>query len=418
MKLNRAVVPTTRVPLGMSPGQVAGFDARGAQLKGNPLEYNRFYGTVGQAAATPLAKLRAYYYFVEQLQFPLTPEEFSNKFSASIPLFVDNPQSCPGRQTNASFAAGTNEPFVVLGVGVVAIGKGFGFSLPGRMVAAPTDGDCVPVVDGCPAAGQRDAVLDYGGAHWRFIEALFNAYRLQMAVWRRYLVVDESLFDVGMVPDSPEYVGAGHALINAMPFVRETNEVLADKGCDLRFLPQNHAGTECIGAPTAEVMYGHNAVRGVGNRIFCLNQPVVYLPGMRFDVQFTRVDNDCCFLPDMERASVLDCGTPTLPAAGYADEFCGVGTGGFPGVYNVPGGCLSFGVVLTGYALTPAACLDYMLTVSPGSIQAQMLSGNQYAGELYRKARNGDQQLAGVLAGHESDAKKHFENMLSGPPQS
>lgn len=417
MKLNRTLsIPTQRAPLGA--GQVTGFDPRTVQLKGNPLEFNRFYGTIGEAMKTPLAKLHAYYYFVEQLQFPLTPDEFANKFAASIPLFVDNVQPSPGRQSNASFAAGTNEPFVVLGVGVVAIGKGFGFSLPGRMVAAPSgDETCVPVVDGCPAVGQRDAVLDYGGAHWRFIESFFNAYRLQMAVWRRFLVVDESLFDIGMVPDSPEFVGAGHALINAMPYIRETNDVLADKGCDLRFLPQNHAGTECIGAPTAEVMYGHNAIRGVGNRIFCLNQPVVYLPGMRFDLQFTRVENDVCFLPDMARASVLNCGTPTLPAEGYTDEFC-TGASGFPGVYNVPGGCISIGVVLTGYALTPAASLDYMLSVGVGSVQAQMLSGNQYAGELYRKARNGDPQLAGVLAGHEQEAKKHFENMLSGPPQS
>ena len=31
--------------------------------------------------------------------------------------------------------------------------------------------------------------------HWHFIEALFQAYRLQIAVNRRFLVVDESLFD-------------------------------------------------------------------------------------------------------------------------------------------------------------------------------------------------------------------------------
>ena len=415
MKLNPTIVPMQRAALGAS-GQISGFNPNQMQLRGNPLEFNRFYGTVGQAATTPMAKLRAYYYFVEQLQFPLTPDEFSNKFAASIPLFVENVNPCPGRQTNASFAAGTNEPFVVLGVGVVAIGKGFAFSLPGRMVAAPTEaGTCVPVVEGCPGAGQRDAVLDYGGAHWRFIEAWFNAYRLQMAVWRRYLVLDESLFDVGMVGDAPEFVGAGHTLINAAPYIRETNDVLAGKGCDLRFLPENHAGTECLGAPTAEAMYGHNAIRGVGNRIFCLNQPVVYLPGMRFDLQFTRVDNDCCFLPDMERASVLTCGEPILPDVNYADEFCNAS--GFPGVYNVPGGCISLGVVLTGYALTPSACLDYMLSTQPGSVQGQMLSGNSYGSELMRKAHS-DPALRQVLAGHQVENVNHFQQMLAGPPQS
>jgi hypothetical protein len=414
MKLNPSI-PLLRQPLS-SGGHIAGFNPQQMQLRGNPLEFNRFYGTIGDSMKTPMAKLRAYYYFVEQLHFPLTPAEFTNKFAASIPLFVDNINPSPGRQTNATFAAGTNEPFVVLGVGVIAIGKGFGFSLPGRMVAAPEEaGTCVPVVDGCPGAGQRDAVLDYGGAHWRFIEAFFNAYRLQMAVWRRYLVLDESLFDVGMVGDSPEYVGAGQALINAAPYIRETNDVLADKGCDLRFLPENHAGTECLGAPTAKVMYGHNAIRGVGNRIFCLNQPICYLPGMRFDLQFTRVDNDACFLPDMERASVLSCGEPILPDANYADEFCNAS--GFPGVYNVPGGCISLGVVLTGYALTPQAVLDYMLSCQPGSVQSSMCSGNSYGSELLRKA-NSDPALRHVLAGHSQENVNHFQQMLAGAPQS
>lgn len=399
MQLNKTVVPQPLI----------------SQMRGNPLEYNRFYGTIGQAMQTPLAKLRTYYYHVQQIQLPMTPEEFNAKFTASIPLFVQDVGPCPGTQTNATFAAGTNEPFVVLGVGVVAIGKGFGFSLPGRMVAAPVGtGNCVPVVEGCPGAGQHDAVLDYGGSGWRGIEAFFNAFRLQMAVWRRYLVLDESLFDVGMVPDSPEFVGAGHALISASPYVREINDVLSDKQCNLRFLPQNHAGTECLGAPTAEVIYGHNAIRGVGNRIFCLNQPIIYLPGMRFDLQFQRVENDCCFLEDMRRALVLDCASPTLPDAGYNDTFCSAG--GFPGVYTVPGGCISLGVVLTGYALTPAACLDYLINLVPGSIQTQMIQGTPYVNDLFRSADR-DENLRRMLSGHKDDQITKVKNMLAGAPQ-
>lgn len=384
------------------------------QLKGNPIEFNRFHGNVGQASSTPLAKLRTYYYHVQQLQLPLTLDEFNAKFTASIPLFVQDTGPCPGTQTNATFAAGTNEPFVVLGVGVVAIGKGFGFSLPGRMVAAPVgSGNCVPVIEGCPAAGQHDAVLDYGGAGWRFIEAFFNAFRLQMAVWRRYLVLDESLFDVGMVPDAPEFIGAGHALISAQPYIREVNDILSDKACNLRFLAQNHAGTECLGAPTAEVIYGHNAIKGVGNRIFCLNQPIVYLPGMRFDVAFQRVENDCCFLEDMRRAAVLDCSTPTLPDAGYGDTFCSAS--GFPGIYTVPGGCISLGVVLTGYALTPAACLDYMINLVPGSVQMNMIQGTPYVAELYRAAER-DDRMRRMLAGT-PDAEQKVRGLLAGSPQ-
>lgn len=414
--MTKKIIPTKRAPLSLQGGgQLAGFDPRQVQLRGNPLEYNRWHGSVGQAGQTAMAKLRAYYYFVEQIKFPLTPEEFDDKFAASIPLFVDNPAPCPGRQTNASFAASVNEPFVVLGVSVVMSGKGFGFSQAGRMVTAPAEaGTCVPVVEGCPAAGERDAVLDYGAAHWRFIESFSSAYRLQMAVMRRFLVVDEAISDVGIVP-AAEHQGTGHALINTAPFVREVNDVLAEKDCAQRFLPYSHSGTECIGAPTAEVIYGHNAIRGVGNRIFCLNQPIVYTPNTRFDVQFTRVENDCCFLDDMRRASVLDCGSPTLPDANYADEYCNAS--GFPGIYNVPGGCLSFGIVLTGYALTAEACLGYALSLTPGSVASNLLAGNAYVGDLMRKANNGsDSKLRQVLAGHQAEQINHLNQMLSGSP--
>lgn len=382
-------------------------------LRGNPLEYNRFYGNIGQAQQTPLAKLRTYYYHVQQLAFPLTPTEFDAKFTSAIPLFVQDVAPCPGTQTNATFAAGTNEPFCVLAVGVVAIGKGFAFAMPGRMVVKDAATECVPVVEGCASGTGRDAVLDYGGTGWRFIEAFFNAYRLQMAVWRRYLVLDEALFDIGMVPDAPEHCGTGHALISAMPYIREVNNVLADKLCNRRFLPQNHAGTECIGAPTAEVIYGHTCIRGVGNSIFCLNQPICYLPGMRFDVAFQRVENDCCFLPEMRRSSVLDCATPTLPDAGYNDTFCS--SSGFPSVYTVPGGCVSIGVVLSGYALTPAACLDYLLNLVPGSIQYQMVSGHAYVGDLMRRSQQ-DDQLRAMLAGAPDEKRNKLQGLISGPP--
>lgn len=383
------------------------------QLKSNPLEFQRFEGMVGQAQQTPLAKLRTYYYHVQQFQLPLTPSEFDVNFNATIPLFVQDVAQCPGTQTNATFAAGTNEPFVVLGVGVVAIGKGFGFALPGRMVTKGSAGECVPVVEGCPSGTARDAVLDYGGSGWRFIEAFFNAYRLKVAVWRRYLVLDESLFDVGMIPDAPEFVGAGHALISAMPYIREVNDILTTKLCSFRFLPQNHAGTECLGAPTAEVIYGHNSIRGVGNHIFCLNQPIVYLPGMRFDVAFTRVENDCCFLPEMKRSAVLDCATPTLPDAGFNDTFCS--SSGFPSVFTVPGGCVSLGVVLTGYALTPAACLDYMINLVPGSVQAQMIAGTPYVADLWHRAHQ-DPKMQRMLAGV-PDAESRIKQFLAGPVQ-
>ena len=338
-------------------------------------------GQIGQLANTGWSKIPTYYYDVTQQHFPLTSDEFDNGFGGTVQVFNEQ-QNTPGRQSNAETGSGVNEPFLALGVGVVAIAENFSFTLPGALAdinrsASPS---CIPQIDGCEgdeANTSRNATLYWGGPGWNFINAFFQRFRLQMAVNRRFLLVDESLFDVGMVPTPSEFVGASSSLIPGMPYVRWVNDVLADK-TELSgkvFLPQDIAGTVCVGAPTAAVTYGHPRIIGLSNRIYCFNQPIPIMPGMRFDVNFVPVLNDNSFLPAMRRESVLDPANPTKPDAAYTtDTICSTGITG--SAYNVPGGTISIGLVFKGYALQPRACVEYVTEyMVAGSALASMVMG-------------------------------------------
>jgi hypothetical protein len=338
-------------------------------------------GQIDQLAKTGWSKIPTYYYDVTQRHFPLTNVEFNTGFGGTVPIFNET-QNQPGRQSNAETGSGVNEPFLALGVGVVAIAENFSFTLPGALAdidrsASPS---CIPQIDGCEgdeANTSRNATLYWGGPGWNFINAFFQRYRLQMMVNKRFQLVDEALFDVGMVPTPSEFVGASSSLIPGMPYVRWVNDVLADKTslAGKVFLPQDIAGTVCVGAPTAAVTYGHPRIIGLSNRMYCFNQPIPIMPGMRFDVNFTPVENDNSFLEAMRRESVLDPANPTNPDAAYTtDTICSTGITG--SAYNVPGGTVSIGLVFKGYALQPSACVQYVTEyMIAGSALSSMVYG-------------------------------------------
>lgn len=354
------------------------------------------FGKVGQFQALreiPWAKITTYYYQVQQFQFPLTPAEFDGNFGGTIRLFslVDN-QPCPGMQTNAAVGSSVNEPFVALGTCIIATGESKSFTLTGQFIdrnaincppcppAAGTTGAVCPPVGPCadgtfPSA--ENAAVFWGGSTWQFIANFFQAYRLQIAINRRFLVVDEALMDVGMCGTPACFEGFGDSLVPAMPYVREVNDILAAKGCGKVFLPQNvAAGSLCVGAPTAAAAYGCVKVMGLANRMYCFNYPLVFLPGMSFDISLVRVENDCCFLPAMRRNSVVDCGGPCPTADAILPPGCGC-------AWTIPGGCLSIGLALKGYALQPAACLQFLADYClPGSPLEALYVGNSYVGGL------------------------------------
>lgn len=367
-------------------------------------------GNVGALKDTSWAKIPSYYTDVSQVQFPMLDADFDLRFGSKVLLFNEI-QSSPGRQTNAETGSGVNEPFLALGVGVVAIAEGMAFTLPGALATVDRTGGetYIPQVDGC-AADNSDPNLDnaslyWGGPGWNFINNFFQRYRLEMLVNRRFQIVDESLFDVGMVPTPAEFFGASDSLIPGMPYVRTVNDVMASKSINKSFLPQNIAGTVCVGAPTAGVTYGHPRITGLANRIYCFNQPIPILPGMRFDVSFQPVENDISFLNGMRREAVLNPTTPTRPDGVYeADTICNTNMSG--AAYTVPGGTISLGLVFKGFALQPKACVEYVSDyMVSGSAMASMVYGSSaaYLGNLLQQPgiREGAvaQKLAGVLSG-------------------
>lgn len=372
------------------------------RLAGVPHEFQRA-NTLGDALSGGWAKIPAYYYDVTQFQYPLTTAEFNDNFGdGTIKVFDLTGGAGAGRQTNAATGAGVNEPFIALGAGIVAIGQGESFTIPGAAITRPAAGTstATPCFAGCvPLTGDaaaRNATLWWGGATWEFIENFFQAYRLNIAINKRFLLVDEALFDVGMVPTPPEFVGASDSLIPAMPFIRATNDILAAKGVGKIFLPQNVAGSACIGSPTAGVTYGHPRIIGLSNRIYCFNQPIPFFPGMTFDTSFVPVENDVAFVPGMQRASTLSAELGATVPDAQLTETLAAGCSGFSSSFTIPGGTVSLGLVLKGYALQPSACVDYLANyLVPGSMMSNVLQGNQYLGTLLSGGVKG-MNLAGL----------------------
>ena len=362
-------------------------------------------GNVGALTSTSWAKIPTYYYDVSQVQLPLLDDEFNTRFGGTVPLFNEI-QSTPGRQTNAETGSGVNEPFLALGVGVVAIGEGMAFTLPGALdtIDRSAGAACIPKVDGCAGdegGTKRNAALYWGGPGWNFINAFFQRFRLEMLVNKRFQIVDESLFDVGMVPTPAEFFGASDSLIPGMPYVRAVNDVLASKAINKTFLPQNSAGTVCVGAPTAGVTYGHPRITGLSNRIYCFNQPIPILPGMRFDVKFAPVENDIAFLEAMRRETVLDPANPTRPDAAFeSDTICNSAM--TASAYTVAGGTLSLGLVFKGFALQSKACVEYVSDyIVSGSAMANMVysASGPYLGQLLSQPGVRESGFANKLAG-------------------
>lgn len=368
-------------------------------------------GRVGWNPSVGWAKIPTYYVDWTQRALPLTQAEFTAAFGGSIQLFNET-EGQAGHYTSAETGSGVNEPFLAMGVGVVAIGEGKSFTLPGALMDIDrTAGEAtIPQVDGCIADSESDgaqAALYWGGPTWNGIEAFFQRYHLQLNVNRRFQLVDETLSDVGMVPTPPEMVGASSSLIPGMPYVRRVNDVLASKTsfAGKVFLPQNIAGTVCVGAPTAAVTYGHPRIIGLSNRIFCFNQPIPILPGMRFDTNFVPISNDLAvggYLDNMNREWVMDPTNPTLPDAAYASGQI-TNTNIFAGVYHVPGGTVTLGLVLKGYALTPRACLEYVVDyMAQGSALGNMVMSSSHvylAGLLQNPALRGESKMLGKISG-------------------
>lgn len=403
------------------------------RLLGTPREYNRI-GDLGQVQNMPLKAMRTYYHHLISCKLPLTEAEFENTlFGQSIGLFTEDPPPACGPecsvQTNMLRATLVTSPFMICGIGIVAIGESKSFAAQG-LVTTHADG-AVPAVVGDPNvcnelyAGMPDfdgnggalAQMWWGGPTWNLIEAFLQAYRLQFVLGGRWLVIDELLQDIGLTRQNPKFVGAGESRLATMPFIRDVNDVLHAKDfriegseADLNFMTINtevdaDGASACVPPPLASFMQGGQDIAGLAQRVFTFRDPILVVPGMPIEASFVLVKGSSYFSALKNKVTF----NLTAPAAGYTTApvdgvvNCGV-------VATVPGGQFQFGLVLLGFEMWPAACLDYLYaltspfqgtTGSLGQVHPILsaYSDNPWVMTMANKYRDKFQNLAGVLAG-------------------
>jgi len=377
--------------------------------------------TIGEAASVPWSALTAIISDQTQIKLPMTTVEFQ-KFEGNINFFdVDaDANPCPGRQITGAFTGARVEtPFLALGAFMILIGEGYAKTLPGALITEPASASATPCFDGCiPVGGlsgdtaARNAALYWGGPTQLFLESFSQAYRFQVRMGRRIVVVDELADHIGVWPRAKSFCGASDSLAPMMPEIQETNSVMHDKNFDRLFIPQNvvvgDAGTECIGAPTAGVTYGHFTQSGVAHKAYMFQRPLLYVPTTTIRIGLTRVEQDCCFLDSMRRQAVLDLAVVPTPAPGILTEKL-VCAAGYSSAYTIPGGCLTYGVGLFGVELFPSACIDYLNYILPESLQFQMLLENSFMqGLLQANSLKGNNSLSGLTP----QGKQNLQQLL------
>jgi hypothetical protein len=356
----------------------------------------------------PWVKIPTYYYDYRHLCLPLTTDECEAFFDdGEIPIFMTS--TTPNRFTNAAIGSGVNETFLALGAGVIAIGEGQSFTIHGAAVAKPSSSQTAPAITGlslcenyCGAvdlseseAGASHATFWWGGPTWRVIEKFFQSYRLVIRVIRRFEIVNESLFDVGMTPTPPEFVGASDSFIPTMPFIRATNDIIQARDEDpdnVVFMPPNKIlgqfsptqTTEsiCLAPPIAPVTWGHPRIIGLANRMYCFGTPILFLPGMTFDVVFQQAAEVCH--PDICEVATIQRQTPdshfTTGVSGITN--CGES-------FTFPGGSIDLGVVFKGFALWPSAAVKYISSyIMAGSTAAQVVNETGQMNNWLQSAMN------------------------------
>jgi hypothetical protein len=357
--------------------------------------------SLGQEPNPALKLLTANLYRQQVVNLPLTQADFDDIFPCNKSVF-SNTQ--PTTVTNIADDATIDCSFLLTGVGLLVSLPSRSYTIPGITVPSVTDSSTpTPCNPGCTTtSGQHNAAYVYGAPARMAIEAFMASTRVQMYLCRRFQVFDEAARDMGLVTTLAEFQGAGSSLWAPMKDIAKTNDKLAAQACGLQFIPQNAVsganGSECLGAPTAAVAYGSTRMLGVAQKFYRLNTPVLYTQGMKLDFRFTCEDGAECFRDEMQQNTVLDCVTPTKPSALFADTLaCGVGSAG---VFEIPAGCFSIGLVLAGYDITDAAVLQYYGGLDPSSPVGQALRASGSGG-----------QIMGILA-----AKPELRNQLGGLP--
>lgn len=385
-------------------------------LSATPKEFGALGGVgLGQTLASPnWAKIPTYYWDIATLQLPMTPEQIQATLTGAVNLFSTTIAQ-PNRQTNTSSGSSVNDLFLAMGVGIVAIGEGMSFSLPGAAIGSvqlaadsdlPVPGCQAPGVDGNPLT---PATYWWGGPTWYIIEKFFRSFKLQVIANNRFLLVDESAEDIGMSPLPPEFIGASSSRVPASPFIRKTNDhILSSDGFGenkTQFLPQSiavdEAGSTCVPPPDAGATYGHPCIAGLANRVYPFVRPILFAPGMQWDMQLVPQAAQCD-VDTMVSLATINCQTASSLQADVVDG--GIASNN---TCVIPGGCISLGVVIKGVSLWPSACIDFLSNFYadlPQFVQG-MYGTNPFIQGLMQKYQGHPEygpkvaRLSGLLAG-------------------
>lgn len=362
------------------------------------LEFSRI-GNLGQAQNVSVSRHEDIIYELKQYKFPLTDAEFDSEFGETIPVFAQNQEpECPGRQISPLLLDGgfeVDDFFWLTGISLAAFGEPKSFTINGGIIngVPPV---VVPCFDGCPPAEggpATQASLYWGGPTWQFLYNFLNAYRFRWLI-KRYEFVNVSASALGITHMGPAFVGAGSSQVPAMPYIQAVNAALHSKGVDdIRFIPQNTAGEslECVGAPTADVVYGAPELNGSMGRPFCLTNPMLLAPGMHLKMAFERADGDCCYYDAMRRNSTI--GVDPFPYEEATSDTCEAGA------FTIPGGCVTLGVILQGYVMNDDACWEALTrnqAFVAGSPMHTILKGNAAVTNLIQRRSGGNIRNLGL----------------------
>lgn len=362
------------------------------------LEFSRI-NSLGQAQAVSVSRHEDIIYELKQYKFPLTQAEFDSEFGNTIPIFAENqPTECPGRQISPLLLDGgfeLDDFFWLTGISLAAFGEPKSFTINGGLMTRPAVATATPCFDGCPPTeGEplEQGSLYWGGPTWQFLYNFLNAYRFRWLI-KRFEFLNVSASALGITHMGPAFEGAGCSQVPAMPYIQAANAAMADKEIPLIFLPQNSAGEtpECVGAPTADVVYGAPQLNGSLNRPFCLTNPMLLAPGMHLKMAFEAVEGDCCYRDGMQRNAVI-------PTSGLPDPILTAGTCE-SSARTIPAGCVTLGVILQGYVMNDDACWEALTrnqAFIAGSPMHNILKGNAAITNLIQRRTRGMQSLAGV----------------------
>jgi hypothetical protein len=341
------------------------------------------------ASSSSLQFVPASLFATQEMASPQSEAALEQLLGTTIQFFNPNQANQrPGYVTSMLSSNSVPFPFLVRGIGLVVTVETDGFTIPGAAVTNPNSlaGATIPspvppfsgVVpfDGLPATASvggvpaypadplaRPATLEWGSWTWRASQALLMAYRFQLTLLGRYLLVDELGTDMGSVEADINALGFGQSQLPTQEFVNNFNAAqVAAGGTNLFLAPNSTAGGAALGPVLANASFGSVSLPGIFQCHWYEIDPLLLLPGMPLQFELTRVPNEDVYYDRL--VSLFSVASEVTPADGiFTDEIAGAT--GYAAEFPFKGGYMRIGISLKGWELTDSACLAYYYSQGP-----------------------------------------------------